>query len=171
MEQPDLPTVRDKNNRRLTNALFYEHTQNPEFAWFTCNTADKTVNGKLYRSMRKCYVECMDPTDTVFIDKYFQGDFEHFGMLVQNSKLDVDIEAWREEVALRLQSLAIQKLMASAPSNQKDALQAAKYLGSRAWEKQKTKRGRPSNKPVPQDPVASDYERLKLVSSQGTKSP
>lgn len=161
----DLPTVRDKNNRRLTNALFYEHSNNPEFAWFTCNTMDKTVDGKLYRSMRRCYVECMDPTDTMFVDKYFGGDFEHWRMCHENSKLEIDVLAWREEVALRLQSLAIKKLMDSAPSNQKDALQAAKYLGSRAWEKSTKKPGRPQRKP--EDPVKEDMKRLGLI--QGGK--
>lgn len=162
--------VRDQNNRRLTNALFIEHSTLPEYAVFTTGPQDKEINGKTYRSIRKCYVECMDPTDTKFIDQYLDGDFEHFEMLCSSSKLDLDVEAWREEVALRLQSLAIQKLMNSAPSNQKDALQAAKYLGSRAWEQKKQKRGRPSNKQVPVDPAAADYERVKLA-SVGGKSP
>lgn len=159
--QPLVPRIRGEGNRRVTQGLFIEFGDF-EKSFFTVNNTDKEVTKegvtKTFYSFRRLYVECLDPTDIKFIDKYLNGDYEHFQALVNNKNLELDIESMREEVALRLQSIALAKLLQAAPSSSKDALQAAKYLGSRNWETSRKQRGRPKKQ---DNPASTDYDRLK----------
>lgn len=157
-----LPKIRGEGNRRLTQALFLEHGDF-ERSYFTTANNDRTLTHedgctKTFYSFRKLYVQCLDPTDIKFIDTYMNGDYEQFQAIANNKTLKLDMEGMREEVAKRLQSIAIDKLLKSAPSNSKDALQAAKYLGSRNWEDKQKVKGRPKKQ---QDPTSNDYDRLK----------
>ena len=156
----EFPKLRGEGNRKVTQGLFLEHGDFDR-SYFTTSNQDRTVTHedgrtKTFYSFRRLYVECLDPTDIKFIDAYMQGDFEHFQTVIKNRSIGLDMESMREEVALRLQSIALEKILKSAPSSSKDALQAAKYLGSRNWEQ--AKKPKPVKK---QEQTSSDYERVK----------
>lgn len=168
----DFPRLRDTTNRRLTSGLFYEFRTPAASPVWTISSQDRIMDGVLYPSFHRLYIETLDPTDISFVDKYLHRDLEHFELICSNPKLKFNIDHWREEVALRLQSIALKRLTAAAPTSQKDALQAAKYLGSRAWEGTRAARGRPKKQQVAvPDDVSDDFQRVQqaLTVVQGGK--
>jgi len=79
------------------------------------------------------------------------------------------IEAWRDEMTIRLQARALESLFKTALFEGSKGTPAARYLADRGWE---VKRGRPSKDEVERekkiaagvhDEVQKDIERLGLA--------
>jgi hypothetical protein len=133
----DLTVLR---NRKRTASLFYETNQTDAIPIFNLLYEwDITKKGVKYISMKKLYMECNDPTEVIFVEKYLI-DWNHWVRL-QNSKLiGPHIEEWREELSMRIRSSAIQTQIKLAEGGNQNA---AKWLATKGWEskpKGKTKK-------------------------------
>lgn len=133
---PDKKRFKDSTGKYLTQSLFLENGYNTEYAIYTLTDTDKEYNGKVYPSLRRLYLECMDPTEYEFANKYLWG-WEHWQRITANNLMTEQIEQWREELEVRLRSIAIRSIVKSSV----DSYNAAKWIADGSW---KQKRGRPS---------------------------
>lgn len=97
-------------------------------------------------SLRRLYVECSDVTEHIFATKYL-GGWDHWKLLCQSPLLQPHIQAWREELQVKLRSDAIQRILDEAqdPAN-KGYMQANRYLADKTYlqaDEPKKGRGRP----------------------------
>lgn len=139
---PDKSLMKDAMNRPLTQGLFLELNYG-DFAYYTLKDDDYEYKGKLYKSLKKLYLESRDPTEYDFATKYLLG-WEHWRRICANAALRKEIVKWREELELAIRSQAIAIIQDIAERD--DNFQAAKFLADRGWEK--NGRGRPSKEDV-----------------------
>ena len=133
---PDKTKFKDNSGKYITLSLFLENGYNTEFAVYTLTDTDKEYKGKVYPSLRRLYLEQMDPTEYAFANKYLWG-WEHWQRIVANNLMTEAIESWREELEVKLRALAI----ASIIKTSYDSYNAATWVADGKW---KQKRGRPS---------------------------
>lgn len=133
---PDKSKFKDPSGKLLTQSLFLENGYNTEYAMYTLTDVDKEYNGKIYPSLRRLYLECMDPTEYEFANKYLWG-WNHWQRITANALMTDHIENWREELEVKLRALAIASIVKSSY----DSYNAAKWVADGSW---KQKRGRPS---------------------------
>lgn len=131
---PDKSKFKDSRGRYITQSLFLENGYNTEFAVYTLTDEDKEYQGVVYPSLRRLYLECLDPTEYTFATKYLWG-WEHWLRICDNSLMTQPIEQWREELEVRLRSIAITSIVASAP----DSYNAAKWVADGSWQSQRGK--------------------------------
>lgn len=165
---------KNDSNKWLTKALFYETTlpATRDNAVFTLKNEDIEVDGVEYWSLRKRFVECDDPTEYEFANKWL-GGWAHWKELCKCEALKDDIADWREERDVRLRSMGVKKLVSLA-SGEDSSFQAAKWLADRGWQDTPSKRGRPTNADVKKAArekaevskrVSDDMKRLKALGS------
>ena len=131
----------------LTKALFFETSllgETRHHALFTLKDEDHVVNGKVYKSLRKLFLDCEDPTEYEFATTHL-GGWKHWGVIQGTKDLIPYIEDWREEYTVKLRSTGIKKIIEKA--KEPDGYQAAKYLSDKGWI-DKTVRGRPSKQEI-----------------------
>lgn len=133
---PDRSKFKDRTGKLITQSLFLENGYNEEFAVYTMTDEDKVYKGKTYPSLRKLYLECMDPTEYSFATKYLWG-WEHWERIVANNLMTSLVENWRVELEVKLRSLAVRSIVLASP----ESYSAAKWIADGSW---KQKRGRPS---------------------------
>lgn len=133
---PDRSKFKDPSGKLLTQSLFLENGYNTEYAMYTLSDEDKEYKGKVYPSLRRLYLEMMDPTEYEFATKYLWG-WDHWQRIVANNLMTEAIEGWREELEVKLRSLAIRSIVKSSY----DSYNAATWVADGKW---KQKRGRPS---------------------------
>jgi len=91
---------------------------------------------------RKTFVELGDPTGYKWAMKYL-GDYNHWKELMKAKWFKEAHAKWLEELHIKNQAEAIDVIREIAKDeNNKQSLQAARYLAERGWEK--SVRGRPS---------------------------
>jgi len=127
---------------RLTYALFFElaTTADAEPS-FTTKQYDYAMNGKFYPSLRRIYMECEDPTEHVFVETVFDGDWGHWEKILKNDVIRTALEydKWPGELRQRLRSKGMQAMIKAAKTGNANA---ARWLAEGGWE---TKRGRPTD--------------------------
>lgn len=133
---PDKSKFKDPSGKLLTQSLFLENGYNTEYAMYTLSDVDKEYQGKTYPSLRRLYLEMMDPTEYEFANKYLWG-WNHWQRIAANSLMTEAIEDWREELEVKLRSMAVKSIVISALGS----YNAAKWVADGSW---KQKRGRPS---------------------------
>lgn len=154
-----------------TRALFYETRQldriNPTY---TTKPKDYKVDGIVYLSMKRIYLEIGDPTEHEFVQAVFDGNWKHWEAVAKSYALKdvgMDVERWREELEVKIKSDAIKCLIADARSDKGSSASSAKWLAEGGWKG--PKRGRPSNKEVErerkiqagiQDDIQGDLDRM-----------
>ena len=89
-------------------------------------------------------MECEDPTEYLFAIAAFES-WEHWQVLKNSTFFKPYADAWKEELAVKLQAEAILTLRTDAQSNPV----SAKWIAERGWEPKATK-GRPSKAEVDQ---------------------
>jgi hypothetical protein len=146
---PDKTRYKDEKGRYIVQGLFLEVQYNTDLAVFTLDGVDKTYKGVVYPSLKRLYLECADPKEYTFANKYL-FDWDHWQRVCRNSMLRAHVDKWREELELSLISEGVSALIDLA-LNEK-SYQAAKYLAERGWDKKA--RGRPS-----QDEVAEEIKK------------
>jgi hypothetical protein len=166
--EPNKSLMKDKMNRALTQSMFYEFEYSREdFVQFTLDDEDKVVDGKTLISLKKLYLEEEDVTEYIFATKYLIG-WKHWNKLNGNKFLREHFDEWREELAMKLEGHAIQKIMDSAYEDENFAAQ--KWLAERGWTKRKA--GRPSKEEIKGhlknqervfDEYAEDEKRLRVI--------
>lgn len=160
--------LKSEQGARYTQALFHEFRRDAVQPSYTTKDYDlETSEGTLY-SLKKLYMECLDPTEQEFVDLCFDGDWKHWRRIKGNDLLVTALEynTWEEELSVRLRSLGIKSVIQEARTG-KNSFTAAKWLAEGGW---KSKRGRPSKDEREgwrkqdeylQDDFAADFERLK----------
>lgn len=133
---PDRSKFKDSTGKLLTQSLFLENGYHTEFAVYTLSDTDKEYKGKVYPSLRRLFLETMDPTEYEFATKYLWG-WDHWQRIAANGLMTEQIEQWREELEVRLRSMAIRSIVVGALGS----YNAAKWVADGSW---KQKRGRPS---------------------------
>jgi hypothetical protein len=133
----DKSVFKDAQGRYLTSSLFIDYNYSREFAVYCLADTDKELDGKLYPSLRRLYIEMADPTEYEFANTYLHG-WAHWMRLMGNKDIRKHIEEWREEVELKLRAQAVRAIAAKAAAGD---FNSAKWLADRGWQ---GKRGRPS---------------------------
>lgn len=133
---PDRTKFKDPSGKLLTQSLFLENGYNTEYAIYTLTDEDKEYKGKTYPSLRRLYLECMDPTEYEFATKYLWG-WNHWQRIAANNLMTEHINDWRMELEVKLRSMAVKSIVIGALGS----YNAAKWVADGSW---KQARGRPS---------------------------
>lgn len=113
-------------------------------------------------SMEKLFLKYYtDPTEYLFVQEVFEGDFKHWETMKTAQIISEYYEDWKQKALKKLQSEVMQKLIESAID--KNNIQAIKYLLDMQVEKQKAGRPKKEKKveEVDQKDLLADIARLK----------
>lgn len=161
---------------RLTKQLFYEyrHVSDNDFAIYTLARTDKEIDGKVYPSLYRLYMEEEDITEAKFVEKYLY-DWEQWERIANGPVFKEEIELWRKELRVKVGGQLVDRLIKDAfNKTSKSSMSSAKYLLDNVikTDNKRTSRGRPSSKtdngPIDiSTEVASDLERVRKLRSNG----
>lgn len=140
MYSVDKSKLKDATGGPLTQSLFLELGYDTDYAIYTLKSDDYEYKGKLYPSIKRLYLEFEDPTEYEVATRCFL-DWAHWKRICANKLLVPHVEAWREELEVKLRSQAV-KDMIGLCAKEGGSYQAAKYLADRGWDKRGA--GRPS---------------------------
>lgn len=132
---------RADNGNLMTSRLFKELSSGEEDkALYTLRREDTHGLPALFR----LYMELNDPTEYTVATTLFES-WEHWLKITNNRMIQPYIIEMREELAKKLESEGVARLINEVQTNGKNAYQAAKYLADRGWatDTKPTKRGRP----------------------------
>lgn len=161
-----MKNFKDGSNRWLTAALFLETASDKSTAMFTINDQDVVEGDKVYLSLKRVYLETLDPTEYRFATRYL-GGWKHWLTLQRSSLLKPVIEDWRMEleVAIRSEQIAAIGEFAKGPKG----FQAAKFLAEAGWRERKVgapskaeKEGALKRDAALESALSDDAERLGL---------
>lgn len=130
----------DSQGKPLTQGLFLEINYDENYAVYTLKEKDHEYNGKVYKSLKRLYIECEDPTEYIFATKYLLG-WQHWKRICRNKLLLTHIQEWREELEIKLRAQGV-RAMIDMSASESGSFQAAKYLADKGWDKREA--GRPS---------------------------
>ena len=136
---------RDLQNRRLTKSLFVEFDK--AYGMYTLKPNDLVVDGKVYPSLYKLYLEYSDTTEYLFAKDFFE-DLDHWNILCSMPFFLVHITKWRTELELKLKAEALQAILKEAKEGKYDA---HKFFATKAWidkTQDPKRRGRPSKSEI-----------------------
>lgn len=165
------PKFRNNSNGRYLKGLFFEMTPSDKSSVsYTLKDWDHTVDGVVYPSLYRLYLEQEDLTEYEFANTYLDG-WEHWEMLTSCSWFKPYAERWRKELALKVKARALNRLKAEAASSSKNSFLANKYLVEKGWVDKTDNhgRGRPSKEEVKAAAneivlsdrrIQDDYDRL-----------
>lgn len=134
---PDKSRFKNGVGAYITQGLFFELAlQEKQFAVYTLKDADHEVDGVVYTSLRRLYLECNDPTEYVFATKYLWG-WDHWQRLLGNQMILEEVVKWRDELEVKLRAEAVKAIIDMSG----DSFAAAKWAADGHWN---VKRGRPT---------------------------
>lgn len=139
----DRSKLKDSRGRLIVQGLFLEDSYNTDLAVYTYADDDKEYKGHVYPSLKRLYLQHMDPVEYDFAITNL-ASWGHWQRLCKNSVVSKEIEKWREELRLKLISEGVSMLIHLATA--KDSYQAAKYLADQGWDVKS--KGRPSNEEI-----------------------
>lgn len=166
MDLPSKEQMVDGAGRPLTQSLFLELGYSPA-AIYTLKEDHYEYNGKIYPSIKRLYITANDPTEYEFAITHFLG-WKHWLRIADNKAIKPYIEECREELEVKLRSLAVKRVIAHSASP--TGLQAAKWLADRGWSTRGA--GRPTKADIEhekairvkvEDEYSADMSRLQLV--------
>jgi len=148
--------LRDSRNVALTQALFYETRTAGIDASYTTKPEDYVVGGVTYLSLKKIYLDCLDPTEETFVQRAFDGNWSQWERIKKSLTLinmfpseGVDTVwhvEWRHQLETKLRSLGVKTIVNKAlDDTSPKQYEAAKWLAEGGWS---PKRGRPSREEV-----------------------
>jgi len=133
---------KDTQNKWYTQALFLEMGYKAQ-AMFTLDDEDKEYKGKVYPSLKKLYLALEDPTEYEVATKHL-GGWEHWKRLRGNKLLARHLDAWQEELNIKLTAKGVKLAIDIATTG--GTFQAAKWLADTGWKKSGA--GRPSKEDI-----------------------
>lgn len=144
----------------LLKELFWETALNKDNAVYTLKDRDHEVNGKVYLSLYRLYMETNDPTEYIFATTHLDG-WAHWLQLSNSSFIRDYVSRWRDELELRFRAEALAQIQKMSKSSGREAFQANKFLVDGNYLKKNTK-GRPSKQQVQDaaNQMAEDQKRL-----------
>jgi|TARA_Y100000310_G_scaffold313107_1_gene361074 Holliday junction resolvase len=142
------------NGRGLVGGLFYELRKPGIQASYTTKPYDWKVGDVVYPSLKRLYLETLDPTEEAFVQLAFDGNWLQWDRIRNTSALsrffkrsvsiNVEVpwyEEWREELEVKLRSKGIKAIVRIAEDETAQSFSAAKFLATGDW---KGRRGRPT---------------------------
>lgn len=137
--------IRDKQNRMLTMALFWEYRVDGIIPVFTVDPEDAIKSGIPLKSLKRLYMSFKDPTEHKFVKEIFNGDWAHWAKIKNNDVLNtrMGINEWLPELEVELRSIGVTGMIEIAKDKKHRSNAAAvKWLAERGWAQRE--RGRPS---------------------------
>lgn len=131
---------KDSKNQWLTRGLFYELNDYrvTDFTQFTLGEVDIDKKGKTLVSLRRLFVEGGDPIEYTFAVEHL-GGWSHWQALLNCNDLMPYVEAWRDELEVKIRSQAFRQIGVAADGG---SVPAQKLLADRGWHQRKA--GAPS---------------------------
>lgn len=151
--------------------IFYENDlPTKDLVVYTLNQSDREVDGKIYPSLYRLYMEMEDVSEYDFANKYL-GGWTHWKRMSESSWFQGYLLDWREELQVKLMAKALNKIRTVANSDTREAFNANKYLITNGYTKDTvaSRRGRPSKDSVlkeanklfkEKDEFKEDFNRL-----------
>ena len=132
---------KNANGLLLTLGLFHETSDNPSSAPYTLKPIDWA--GK--PSLRRLYLETLDPTEHTFASLHLDG-WVHWQRLLQAPWFLEHAVEWRKELDLKIKARALKKILDFAESGNKGFFEANKWLVDSGYKpgEGKSKVGRPT---------------------------
>lgn len=150
-------TVVDAYGRRIVLSLFSEYSR-----------GEYTPLWSLRKDWKAIYLEVADPTEYETA-MCLIGDWEHYSLIRNHPKIKPVMDAWAEEVAIKLKSAAFRKLekLSSTPNG----TAAAKYIseGQFFGKGRKAKQITEEKQSKISERISEDMERLGLSVINGEK--
>jgi hypothetical protein len=151
-----------------TKSLFFEmitSSDKPNCV-YTLKAEDHQLG---YPSLRRLYLEEEDPTEYNFANKYL-GGIDHWKKLVECEWFKPHLDAWRDELELKLKAKAYKRLMAEAADPlSKHSIEANKFILSTVRRVQKNEdlgeknsKGRPDKSSVDKKALQIAQEQFEL---------
>ena len=109
MAQIDKSSLTAGNGQRLTKGLFVEYSYEGKESKpvYTLAREDKEVDGVVYPSLYRLYMECDDITEAVFVSRYML-DARQWEMVSSGSLFKEEIQNWRNDLKLKKLALCLQ---------------------------------------------------------------
>ena len=162
----------------LLKPLFFEQTRDyseKALAIYSLKDQDHEVDGRVYPSIKRLYVDMEDTTEYEFANTYFDN-YQHWKKLKASPWFKPIYEEMKEELALKLRHRYLKKVK-DLSDDEKLGMQANRYLlENDVVDKNVDKRGRPSKKAIEEEAskmvgdaldISQDFERLLGNENQG----
>ena len=140
------------NGHRLTKQLFIEYrwdNKDTDYALYTLAKYDREVEGTVYPSLYRLYMEAGDITEARFVEEHLY-DRQQWDQLCNSHFFRDLVPEWRSDLALKVTGELVDILVSDARDPvSKSSSSSAKYLLDNVVKEKvtaTTKRGRPSNK-------------------------
>jgi hypothetical protein len=145
----------DSRGHLITQSLFLECNYD-DMAIYTLKDEDYEYNGKLYKSLKKLYIEEADPTEYGFATKYMYS-WKHWLRCCDNKLLRSHINEWRDELEVKLRCQAFNQMI---DASKKGKAAATKWLADKGWANRPA--GRPSKAEIEREKkiqanIANEY--------------
>jgi hypothetical protein len=102
--------------------------KHPEYAKYTLEDQDLTLDGKTYPSFRRLYLELGDPSEVEFVKRYL-GSWEHWERLLECNWFKPYIDSWRKELEVSIKAKVLLGIIEEASdSKRKNSYNAKRYL-------------------------------------------
>jgi hypothetical protein len=129
---------KDGNGRWITSGLFWELSDKDKtFAKYCLYEDDIDVDGKVYISLRKAYLEMEHiPGFEYEFANVHLGGWQHWLCLQRASnKLKAAIESWRDELEIKIKARSAKEIIGTALDRGAgaSAFQANKWLSDKGW--------------------------------------
>lgn len=123
---------RTSNNQKITKGLFYETSQDISTVVYTLKDADHEINGVVYPSLYRLFMESDDPTEYRFAVEHMDG-WDNWENLKEANWFKPFYAKWLKELEIRIKSQALHRLRLEAKSNSKNSFMANKFLIEKGW--------------------------------------
>ena len=140
---------KNSNNVLLLRELFFETAQNRENVLYTLKREDHTVDGVLYPSLHRLFIETNDVTEYQFACNYLDS-WTHWKALKGCTWFQPYYAGMSEELEVSQRSTALAKIMDASKGSSRDAFIASKYIAE-GWDRPKSGAGRPSKEKIKQE--------------------
>lgn len=155
--------VRKNGSRYVTNSAFAEFNVVPDYKP-TFTLADEDHDGLI--SFPKLFLNYYkDPSESKFVEDVFEGDWKHWELFKNSMYISEMYELLRKQSDKRLESEAMNKIISIAfDDNNKNNLQALKFIIDGKTSKTKEKVGRPKKEKkepeIDSKSLLADIQRL-----------
>lgn len=162
-----------KNNSGTfyTQAMFFETSMPPREA---CVYTLKRDDHNGYPSIRRLFLECMDPVGYLFAETHL-GGWDHLQKLLELDWFREHWDAWQIELETKIRAQALQKLLeGSNDKASKNHADLNKFLLSRGWvTPNEKKRGAPTKAEIRQAAIhlADEHETVLSELARVTERP
>lgn len=155
---------RKNYSRYVTNSAFVEYNVLSDYKP-TFTLADEDHDG--YLSFSKLFLSYYkDPSEASFVEDVFEGDWKHWEAFKNSINIDELYSTLRKQADKRLESEAMSKIISIAfDDNNKNNLQALKFIIDGKAAKSKEKVGRPKKEKkepeIDSKDLLADIQRLR----------